>query len=181
MLRDSFQPLALLRRCIRPSSVARALWLAVALLHVWLVLRRVALGELTNPLDALRAGLCLLGVGYASLKFWQVATIFDSAPRRAFAFALILVLGHWVIAEPSQQGNLADSTGKAPVAAILVIAPALGAVCLMVRETLRQATQCASSYRLVPVMLHRHQLALVPVSETRRAVFYFHRPPPTVC
>lgn len=102
----------------------RLAWLAVAALHVWLIAERALELRFGGAMDYLRAGLCLLGVVYATWKFWRRPTVFDSTPRRAWSFALALLLGHWLIAPPGEAPAVADK-GLVPAAVILVITPAL--------------------------------------------------------
>lgn len=178
MRKPSPHLLALIRRSVRPSGIARAVWLAVALLHVWLVLRRIGLGQLSNPMDFARAGLCLAGVGYASLKFWQVATIFDSAPRRAFAFGLVLLLGHWLVVVPGPDGDPLRQARR-PLATIVVLAPAMAAVLLFVKQNLAaRARPAALCRRPAPSAVALCQRSLLPFSILLHASALFRRPPP---
>ncbi|HOE96499.1 MAG TPA: hypothetical protein PLS90_06535 [Candidatus Sumerlaeota bacterium] len=114
----------------RPSALLRALWLAVALLHGWLIAERFVLGAWGAPMDWLRALLCVAGIGYATLKFWRISTVFDQEPRRALIFAFILVLGHFWIAPPETQTaylNHAEQTA----ASLLIVVPAVGLALLL--------------------------------------------------
>lgn len=167
------QPLGWMRRTLRWSSLARLLWLVVAALHAWLVLRRFALAEWSGTLNAVRGVVCLGGVFYGSLKFWQVATVLDSAPRRALAFALVLMLGHWILATPVQAEGPAATPLSA--AAVLMVAPVLGAgliLAVRVRRPLavrRPAASASLSF------LHFDSL---PLAVSRREYNLFRRPPP---
>jgi len=174
-----FQPLAMMRRLARPSTVARALWLSVALLHAWLAARRLVLGEWAGPLDVARGTLCLAGVGYGSLKFWQVAVVLDAAPRRAMAFALILVLGHGLLAVPRQGIELRPLAPRAmQTVAILSIVPALGTLLLLARAALRHVfDHSLTPRRAAPLWVALDRDRRPPI-ELRRAVFFFLRPPP---
>lgn len=164
-----------LRRLARPSSVVRALWLAVAALHAWLVLRRVVCGDWGSMLDAVRGALCLGGVFYGSLKFWRIATVFDAAPRRAVAFALVLLLGHWLLAAPAQS----DAPGsRAPIAAVLIVAPALGASLALAMRTLRLLAARSLAVAASPLWIETRPLSL---AVSRRDFFLFRRPPPLTC
>jgi hypothetical protein len=181
MMKRSHQPLAFMTclRCVaRPSTVARTLWLAVAALHGWLVLRRVATGELAGVMDALRALLCLGGVAYASLKFWRVATWFDSAPRRALAFAMILLLGHWLIAAPGQADQLFGPRSTLNAAAVLVMAPALGAALLMMKSSLSAARRARRAPQTSWPRLRSLDFDAFPLMLTHHVSFLFRRPPP---
>lgn len=112
----------LARRAARPSVVLRTLWLAVALLHAWLVVRRWAPITAVTVQDLLISLLCLVGVGYASLKFWRLSTIFDDRPRRALIFCLVLVLGHVVIDAPqSGEESLFSPAQHGLMAAVLPV------------------------------------------------------------
>lgn len=161
-----------LRRLARPSSVVRALWLAVVALHAWLALRRLVCGDWGSALDAVRGALCMGAVCYGSLKFWRIATVFDAAPRRAVAFALILLLGHWLLAAPAQP----DGPGsRAPIAAVLIVAPALGATLALAMGALRLLSDRARVFAASPLCLEARPLSL---AVSRRDFFLFRRPPP---
>lgn len=164
---------AVLRRGLRMSTLARALWLVLAALHAALVLRRVTTGELGSLADAVRGALCLGGVIYCSLKFWKIATVLDAAPRRALAFAMVLLLGHWLLAAPPADRPL-DSSGPLSVAVLMVV-PVLGAGLILAsrggsaRVERRQATTpklflCVSE--------------ILPVAVSPRTFALLRRPPP---
>ena len=111
-----------MRALARPSFWLRMAWIALAVLHAWLMVRRLVSGELGSLLDFTRAGLALAAVYYCSLKVWRVATVFDREPRRALIFALALLLGHvWLHVEP------AGSPSGTPVAVALILQTALPA------------------------------------------------------
>jgi hypothetical protein len=164
-----------LRRVARPSTIARAAWLIVAAVHVWLVLERCLTGEWATPLDFTRAALCLAGVAYASLKFWRIATIFDSSLRRAVACGLILLIGHWVIAPPAGDAGPAAASD---VTALIAVVPALGAALLAAlllgvprRRTFARPPRVAAA---PPTF----ELGQSPLFFIRFFPSLFHRPPP---
>jgi hypothetical protein len=146
-------------------------------LHAVLVARRVISGEWAGTLNAVRGWLCLVGVGYCSLKFWRVATIFDAAPRRALAFALLLLLGHWLLAPPARS-ETPFANSPYGVTAVLFVVPALGAgLALAVRAAARaprrrRAAPSAHSYLFSEIL---------PLAVSRRSFFLFRRPPPAFC
>lgn len=171
------QFLGLLRRALRPSVVARGLWLAVALLHAVLVLRRVASGEWSNTLDAIRGILCLGGVFYCSLKFWRIATILDSAPRRALAFALVLLLGHWLLVPPVGAEGPLGASGPLAAVAVLIVAPALGAAAILIRR----ATSAKAVLRRPHPYFEAPGAHPFSLAVSRRVFSLFRRPPPLPC
>ena len=126
---SSTSPFNLLRRLARPSTALRAAWLALALLHGWLVARRIVAGEWSTPMDLARGGLCVIGVWYTWLKFWKLTTIFDAQPRRALIFALALVLGHWAVKSPTPLANF-DGAPNAQWAGALAVLEVAGGVAL---------------------------------------------------
>jgi hypothetical protein len=117
-----------LKNLLRPGRLSwwiRGLWLAVALLHGWLALRHLAADTGIAAMDLLRSVLCLGAVGYATLKIWRVATVFDDAPRRAVAFALLLAVLHWGVSVPQDPASAAGHNQPAPLAVMLVLTPTL--------------------------------------------------------
>ncbi len=118
-------------RWARISWLVRVLWVVVVVLHAWLFLRRMVGGEWTGLMDYVRAGLCLVAVGYATLKVWRIATIFDSAPRRAWVFAFTLLIGHGMIAGPVTQSSLLAAQSGMSVTTMLMVVPTLGAAALL--------------------------------------------------
>ena len=175
-----FSILRLCRRLVRPSNLARGLWLLVGALHVWLIARRLAGGDFASLVDWVRMVLCVVAVGYASLKFWDVATILDASPRRAVAFALVLIVGHWML-NPSvfdaatPQGAVVVSVSTvAAVIPLLATALLVLAAALRLRGTrLRVARMPATRPRLV-----FHETAHLPLALARRAIRLYRRPPP---
>ena len=178
MRKHTFNPLVFLRRCARLSVLARVLWLAVALLHAYLIMRRIAVGEWAGLLDWLRATLCLAGVGYASLKFWQVATVLDSAPRRVLAFGLILMLGHWMLAVPDQENALLSPTTAAGATAVLSIVPSLGVALLLLRATAESRAWRPRRVVITASYPTDFEFSYHPLARLRHAPFLFSRPPP---
>ena len=94
------QHLPLSRWLGRPSTWIRIVWMLVAVLHGWLILRRLAMGDYLGVGALVKMTLCLAAIVYTSLKFWKITTIFDDEPRRALVFALALLVGHWAISPP---------------------------------------------------------------------------------
>ena len=171
-----------MRRAMRPASLIRALWIAVAALHAWLIVARVINGEWAGLMDLIRAALCLVAIGYASLKFWDIATIFDRGPRRALTFTLILILGHFLVASP--HGNL--QSFQQPIAttaaSILVILPVLSAALILAvvfRSRSFGPRIARSTASIRPVAPVAYELAHLPIALTRRTPTLFRRPPPT--
>jgi hypothetical protein len=119
------------RRVLRVSTLLRVLWLAVAALHIWLILRRCINGDWHTFADYLRAALCLVAVGYATLKVWHVTTVFDNEPRRAWIFSLVLLLGHAFASQPGDSARALQHGDTAPWVAALAILPAVGGVLLL--------------------------------------------------
>jgi hypothetical protein len=146
----------------RPSTFLRLAWLLVAALHVALAARRLATGELATASDWARAVLCLTGVAYASLKLWSVSTVFDSKPRRAVAFFLILALGHVALTGPATRARMTDEASAAMRVAL--VASVTAAVALATRRALDRAPRRARSSR------RETALALT------RSCWRFHRP-----
>jgi hypothetical protein len=109
----------LVYRLFRISGLIRLLWVAVAALHAWLLVERLFTGALQGPMDYVKAFLCLAAIGYATLKVWQIATFFDSKPRRVVAFTLLLMLGHWLVASPQDRTAVLE---HAPSVALLTLA-----------------------------------------------------------
>ena len=171
------QALGLLRRALRPSVLARGLWLVLALLHAVLVLRRVVSGDWSGILDAVRAVLCLGAVCYCSLKFWRIATILDSAPRRALAFALVLLLGHWLLMPPAGAEGPLGASGPLAAVAVLIVAPALGAAVILTRR----AASAKAVLRRRPPSLDAFDFQELPLAVSRRIFSLFRRPPPLPC
>jgi hypothetical protein len=166
-----------LRTALRLSTVARTLWLLVAALHVYLIIRRVAVGDWTTPLDYARAALCLLGVGYASLKFWRIATLFDSNLRRALAFGLLLFVGHWVIAQPVH-APAGGTDGQANLMALIAVLPALGASILGTIALLRLARHSTPPVRVVVTAHPVFNFSPLSLSLFKFLPSLFRRPPP---
>lgn len=169
--------MGLLRGALRLSMVARALWLVMALLHAGLVVRRVGSGEWCNTLDVLRGVLCLGGVCYCSLKFWRIATVLDSAPRRALAFALVVLLGHWLLATPVRADGPHGATGPLAAVAVLIVAPALGAAMVLVRRV----AQGRVVVRRRIASLTAFEFDELSLAVSRRVFSLFRRPPPLAC
>ncbi len=161
------------RRLVRFSTLLRALWLAMALLHVWLIARRLWLGELGGLLELTRGALCLAGVAYCSLKFWRVATFFDSQPRRAIAFGLALLVGHVLIAPPGTQ-SLLDPTGM-QLTTVLVTAPLLLALGLVAAAG-RRRRQGPIAWRLEPASGRTNEP--LPIRLFQLSPSLHRRPPP---
>jgi len=154
------------------------LWLAVAALHVWLIARRFATGQWSTPMDDLRAFLCLAAVGYASLKFWRIATLFDAGPRRALTFALILLLGHWAVAAP--QNDMAGGPGASAFIALIAVLPALGLAAVGLLVLARWLRWMAMRPRKIVVVHASLDFSFVPIFLAQFFPSLFHRPPP-VC
>ncbi len=158
------------------SSIVRLLWIAVALLHGWLAMRRVVSGEwLTFP-DMARLLLGVTGTAYCTVKVWRVSTIFDAEPRRAIMFALLLVLTHWLVTPPA---NPVDTFLDAPIA-VLVAAPAL--VMFASVAARRPRPRRSRAYRLLPATRPRvsfqFALASLPLAIMRHDPSLQRRPPP---
>ena len=164
-----------MRRGVRLSTIARTLWLMVAALHIYLITRRFAVGDWSTLLDYVRAALCLAGVGYASLKFWRIATIFDSSLRRALTFGLILLLGHWVIAAPSHDAAGAEA---ARFAALIAVLPVLGATLLGTLQLVRARRRSTPRPARVMAAPAAFELAYLPLLVLRDFPTLYHRPPP---
>jgi hypothetical protein len=126
----NFGSLRAFRVLFRPSAILRAAWLGVLLLHVWLVGRRIVAGEWTTAPDLLRGFFCVVGVGYASLKFWQISTVFDDRPRRMLAFLLLLAFGHWAMLAPD--GRLPLPTDSQSIRAVVVLPSVVGLLALAI-------------------------------------------------
>ena len=171
----SIHPLASFRRHCTPAGLVRALWLAVILLHVVLLARRVALGLWSDPLDILRGVLCLGGAAYGLLKFRRVAILLDSSPRRALAFALILLLGHWLIVTPTHPAD--PQRPSIALTAILASAPSLGAALLLLEATQRR-NQPQAECHFTRQPCGGFDLAHLPLAIVRRSSCIYHRPPP---
>ena len=139
------------RRWARISWLVRVLWVAVVALHAWLLLRRMIGGEWTGLMDYVRAGLCVVAVGYATLKVWRVATIFDSAPSRAWLFALTLLIGHGMIAGPVTMSSLLAAQSGMSVTTMLVVVPTLGAAALLALGFGRRVWWNRAGYQPAPV------------------------------
>lgn len=122
------------------AAVIRLLWMAVAGLHLWLVMRRGLLGDLNSLFDWLKALLCAAGAGYATAKVWRVATVFDSSPRRAWTFAFVVVLGHWILMGTNPETAFDPQPMQAPIAVVIAVVPMMGALALAV-GALRQSLQ----------------------------------------
>lgn len=166
------------RRWARISWLVRVLWVAVAALHAWLILRRVVGGEWTGLMNCVRAGLCLVAVGYATLKVWRVATIFDSAPRRAWLFAFTLLVGHGMVAGPVTQSVLVAAQSGMSVTTMLVVVPTLGAAALLALGFSHRVGWNRAGYQAAPVQ------ALVCLEEVSQSLQRLsipslsNRPPP---
>lgn len=125
MNRTAANLLSFLRRASCPSSAVRVLWLSVAILHGWLAMRRVWLDDTAGLLDFARTVLCLMAVGYASMKVWSFATILDAAPRRALAFGLLMIVLHWGVSAPQASLAAAAGTGTSHFPALVLVLPAM--------------------------------------------------------
>ncbi|MCL5271260.1 MAG: hypothetical protein M1457_12090 [bacterium] len=180
MTNEPFATFRELRRLARPSNVARAVWLLVAALHVWLVARRIVSGDVSSLLDLSRTLLCLAAVGYASLKFWHVATILDSSPRRALAFGLILFVGHWLINPQLLDPTAPDAAAAVNITMVAAILPAIGAALMVLAIALRGSAPTALGAglrRLLP-RFTTCETAHLPLIVARRATRLYRRPPP---
>lgn len=173
------QWMAALRRLGRPSTAMRLIWLLAAGFHAWLIVRRVIAGEWTTAPDLIKAALCAGGVWYASLKFWRISTIFDACPRRAFAFFLMVALGHGFCHSPAAPDS-PFAGSQFQVAAIAVL-PAVGAalalaLCLRRRQSVSRVARAVRR----PVRLFARVVSLELPLFPDFSPQLFRKPPPAI-
>ena len=168
-----------MRGWAKPSNFVRLLWLSVALLHGWLIVQRDWLSAGAGLMDHLRVALCLAAVAYASLKLWRVATIFDSAPRRVLVSTLAMVVLHWMIAAPADQGDINRFDHPLDLAAIVIAAPAVAGVLLLVagdgRRPRPHARRPGSGRRPAAWVI---EFSHLPLAVLRHSFLLRNRPPP---
>lgn len=179
-------PLNLFRRLLAPSAIARVLWLTVALLHASLIVRRFASGDGVELINLVRSLLCLIAIGYASLKFWRIATVFDANPRRALVFGLIVLLGHVAITPPASADSLLASPTHVEFSLGIAVLPALPLLGIGLLLMLVVVRLCLHTLQTDPLpLMHRRNgflaRAHLPITLLHPSPERFRRPPPPSC
>ncbi|MBI1783559.1 hypothetical protein HYR69_00310 [Candidatus Sumerlaeota bacterium] len=159
----------------RPSTLIRGFWLGIAALHAALFLRRLAEGEWIGSFNQARLVLALAAAVYGAVKMWRVATIFDNSRHKVFAFALLLVVGHFALSPSTYTGVARDVFAGIEWSHVVVTSSmtlfAAGAM-LVGREAYRFRANRVRT-ELIPIRIE------IPRSQSSRREFsLYQRPPP---
>ncbi len=169
---------------LQPGSIWRGFWIAVGMLHVWLVISRVMSGDWATIGGLIKSVLCLAAIFYATLKVLRVATLFDRSPRRALVFALVLILGHTYMKSPMQQ---AESLSDMQMMTFVIEMTGLGLGLGLLLVATRRRTKTDDYENDVPVVIVGARVkeffatlsSLPPRLRGSGRLMLFHLPPPT--
>lgn len=165
--------LRIVQRLLRPSIAIRAFWIAVVALHGFLFLRRLVWGEWAAGDDQARLALALAGGIYGMVKSWRISTVFDRSPRRAAAFAVLLVFGH--VAVKDSPGRLIPWAPEPEAAGAFVALPWTLALAGLAGIALVSA-RSRRDFNAAPAFIRLSPPAFIPVPVF--PVPLYQRPPP---
>ena len=142
------------RLLAKPSTYIRGLWLAVVALHAWLFTRRLIEGDWLGGLNQARLILALAACIYGAVKMWRPATFLDDSPRKAWAFTLLLIIGHFGVSSENYL-RIAENTLSGVewnhvvlVTTVLVVA---AAVCMTLWTMLQTLQNDRERQVLIPI------------------------------
>lgn len=159
----------------KPSTYIRGLWLAVIALHAWLFMRRIIGGDWFGLLNQARLVFALVACIYGAVRMWRPATFLDDSPRKALAFTLLLIIGHFGVSSENYR-RIAEETVNGVewnhvvlVTTVLIVAAA--------SITLGMALQSLPGHRarqvLIPIRPHSHYQRY-----SSHFPSHYQRPPP---
>lgn len=151
------------------------MWLAIAALHAWLFARRLIEGEWFGGMNQARLVLAMAACIYGAVRMWRPATFFDDSPRKVWAFALLLILGHFGISSENYRRIAENAVSGVEwnhvvlVTTVIVVVVAVGLSMLAMLRTLELEDK-------------RHRLILIRAISSRLffvSTYALHqRPPP---
>lgn len=137
----------ILRLLIKPSTYIRAMWLAVAALHAWLFARRLIEGEWFGGMNQARLVLAMAACIYGAVRMWRPATFLDDSPRKAWAFALLLIIGHFGVSSENYRRVAENAVNGVEwnhvvlVTTVMVVIAAAGVTLLAMLRTLQSVRE----------------------------------------
>lgn len=167
-----------LRSLLRPSSLFRAFWVLVAAFHLYLFARRLALGDWLETLSQVKLLLSLACAGYGvyiSIRIDRALDRLVESPRKAFAFAMVLLLGHFALSHSEPTPNSID---QPPVIEIVLTLPLLFGLGFVAGAAFRNLRRSARQHRLLISRVAR--LSIPNVSSIILGPAQWRRPPPCV-
>lgn len=165
---------SILSLLVKPSTYIRGLWLAVVALHAWLFARRIIEGEWLGGLNQARLVLALAACIYGAVKMWRPATFLDDSPRKAWAFALLLILGHFGVSSENYRRVAENAINDVEWNHVVLVATVIlvAAACMTIWTMLQSIESNQATQRLLPIQVRTR-------NQEFRSIYSLHqRPPP---
>lgn len=157
--------------------MVRLFWGAVAALHIFIFARKLATGPVEGIFDQGRLALLIIASVYGLARGWSAAGRINLSPKRFWAFALAMVLGHCAVSSSAYAERARESAAEIDWSRIALVscqgALLLGAI-----------AGAAALSRLGPVRRRRAFAPSIKVASSpepfapRPRPALFERPPP---